>query len=73
MLDYFLFTNAQFFAQHPLFFQVIDKPNALPLEVQTGNIVFDNVQFGYTPSRKVLDGVSFDVRKGETVALVSSF
>ncbi|VDK56513.1 unnamed protein product [Gongylonema pulchrum] len=50
--------------------EVTDKPDAPPLEVRNGDIEFDNVHFGYTPERTVLHGVSFTVRKGETVALV---
>src|SRR5262249_16040135 len=35
-------------------------------------IEFDEVKFGYKPAEKVLDGVSFRVNPGETVAIVGS-
>lgn len=48
-----------------------DTPALLPTPVK-GEITFDNVQFAY-PSRlntSALDGVSFTVKAGETIALV---
>uniref|UniRef100_A0A915B8F5 Uncharacterized protein n=1 Tax=Parascaris univalens TaxID=6257 RepID=A0A915B8F5_PARUN len=50
--------------------EIEDKPDAHPLELYDGSIVFDNVSFGYTSQRMVLNGISFVVNKGETVALV---
>ena len=35
-----------------------------------GEIVYDNVSFGYDPERKVVDGINLTIRPGETVALV---
>ncbi|HEX5474408.1 MAG TPA: ABC transporter ATP-binding protein [Vicinamibacterales bacterium] len=35
-----------------------------------GHIVFDHVTFGYDDDRPVLDGISFEAKPGETVALV---
>ena len=35
-----------------------------------GHLVFEDVMFGYTPDQKVLDGLSFSIAEGETVALV---
>jgi subfamily B ATP-binding cassette protein MsbA len=48
---------------------VVDRPGAQRLAVTHGRIEFDNVAFSYgdTPA---LDGVSFAVEPGETVALV---
>jgi subfamily B ATP-binding cassette protein MsbA len=34
------------------------------------SIVFDDVHFGYDSAEKVLDGISFSVRRGEVVAIV---
>jgi len=36
----------------------------------TGSIAFDDVSFEYEPGEKVLDGISFSVRRGDVVAIV---
>ena len=58
-------------------FEVLDVPvsirdavDATPLDDNDGSIVFEDVTFGYEPDRPVLNGVSFRVEPGETVALV---
>ena len=50
--------------------EVTDKPGAKPLRVTAGEVVFDNVRFGYEDSRQILKGISLRVGPGETVALV---
>jgi ATP-binding cassette, subfamily B, heavy metal transporter len=50
--------------------EVKDKPGAPALRVATGEVVFDNVTFGYDPDRVILKGVSLRVGPGERVALV---
>jgi ATP-binding cassette subfamily B protein len=47
-----------------------DKPDAQPLQVTDGEVVFDQVNFGYDPRRPILHDVSFTVRPGERVAVV---
>ena len=49
---------------------VHDRADAVPLGDVHGNLVFEDVAFGYTPGQYVLDGLSFSVAEGETVALV---
>lgn len=49
---------------------IYDGGIELPTGVVQGEIVFDNVSFGYNPSARVLDGVSFRMRPGETLAIV---
>lgn len=49
---------------------IAERTDALHLAEVHGNIVFENVSFGYSSRQKVLDGVSFSIREGETVALV---
>ncbi|MEU0497287.1 ABC transporter ATP-binding protein [Mycobacterium sp. NPDC006124] len=49
---------------------VRESPSATPLGEVRGNVVFEDVVFGYTPENRVLDGLSFSVAEGETVALV---
>ncbi|MCB6177422.1 ABC transporter ATP-binding protein/permease [Rhodobacter sp. Har01] len=50
--------------------EVVDAPDARPLAVSGGEIVFDDVRFSYEPSREILKGVSFRVAPGERLALV---
>jgi subfamily B ATP-binding cassette protein MsbA len=48
---------------------VRDRPGAKPLAIARGRVEFDNVGFSYGDA-PALDGVSFAVEPGETVALV---
>ena len=50
--------------------EVADDPDAPPLAVDGGEIVFENVDFGYDPRRAILHGVTFTVPPGRTVAIV---
>jgi ATP-binding cassette, subfamily B, heavy metal transporter len=50
--------------------EVKDRPGAAELRLSKGEIVFDNVSFGYDPRRPILKEVSFTVRAGNTVAIV---
>jgi ATP-binding cassette subfamily B protein len=50
--------------------EVQDKPDAKPLVVTNGEILFENVVFSYEPDRVILKGVSFRVPAGKTVAVV---
>jgi ATP-binding cassette subfamily B protein len=45
-------------------------PTLLPAGSVRGEVVFENVSFGYDPSVKVLDNVSFTLGAGETLAIV---
>ena len=47
-----------------------DAPNAKVFEGLKEKIEFRDVHFSYDESREIIRGVSFEVRKGETVALV---
>jgi ATP-binding cassette subfamily B protein/subfamily B ATP-binding cassette protein MsbA len=47
-----------------------DVPDAVALDKVEGRVTFDHVSFAYDPARPVLDDVSFDVKAGQTVALV---
>ena len=50
--------------------EITDRPDAVEFDGLKEKIEFRNVHFSYDGSREVLGGVSFEVRKGETVALV---
>lgn len=52
--------------------EIADKPDAKPLQVTGGEIVFDHVDFHYEKSRPILHAVSFRVAPGDTVAIVGS-
>ncbi|MGN0623026.1 MAG: ABC transporter ATP-binding protein [Oscillospiraceae bacterium] len=49
---------------------VDDKPDAREMKPITGNISFENVTFAYEEGKNVLENVSFDVKAGESIALV---
>ncbi len=49
---------------------VTDADNAADLACTKGEVVFENVEFGYEAARPILRGISFTVGAGETVALV---
>ena len=45
-------------------------PLILPPQSMDSRIVFDNVTFGYLPERKILNGLTLDVKAGEKTAIV---
>jgi len=47
-----------------------DNPGAKPLPPIQGRVAFDNVTFGYEPGINILEHLSFDVKPGESIALV---
>ena len=50
--------------------EVKDKPNAIELKKIRGHIKFENVYFGYDANKPILKNISFEVKPGETVALL---
>ncbi len=52
--------------------QVVDAPDAMPLQTLRGEIEFQDVWFAYKPGQWVLRGVSFKVMPGQTVAFVGA-
>ena len=50
--------------------EIIDSPDAKPLQVAGAEVRFDNVEFHYDPDRAILKGISFTVPAGKTLALV---
>ena len=51
---------------------VVDAPDAIELETVKGEIEFKDVWFAYEPDVWVLQGVSFKIDPGQTVAFVGS-
>lgn len=49
---------------------IADGEGSAELPPITGAVTFKNVSFGYTQQTQVLKDISFDVRPGETIALV---
>ena len=52
--------------------EVVNKPDANILKVQGGEVVLDDVHFGYDPERMILKGVSLTAKPGQTIAIVGS-
>lgn len=50
--------------------EAADLPNAVVLENPKGNVVFENVDFGYRPDVPILKNVSFSSDEGSSTALV---
>ncbi|MCL2753289.1 MAG: ABC transporter ATP-binding protein/permease [Defluviitaleaceae bacterium] len=48
-----------------------DTPGATPHDLR-GDIVFNNVDFAYGDERKIFDGMSFTVKKGETISILGA-
>jgi ATP-binding cassette subfamily B multidrug efflux pump len=50
--------------------QVLDRPDAKPLQVTRGEVRFENVRFGYGKPQPVIDNFTLTVRPGEKVGLI---
>ncbi|KAJ7369788.1 ATP-binding cassette sub- B member 6, mitochondrial [Desmophyllum pertusum] len=50
--------------------QVMDEPHAPEIQVASGLIEFQHVNFSYIPQKQILKDVTFTVYPGQTVALV---
>lgn len=52
--------------------EIVDRTGVHELPEIEGEVVFDHVSFAYSdePDKKVLDDVSFNIKPGETIALV---
>jgi ATP-binding cassette subfamily B multidrug efflux pump len=49
---------------------LVDDPKAPPLAVTRGEVLFDNVRFGYGRERGLIDALTLDVKPGEKIGLV---
>ena len=49
---------------------ILDKPAALPLKVNHGEIKFDHVDFSYEAGKPLLNGFNLTIRPGEKVGLI---
>lgn len=50
--------------------EIVDKPDAKPLNVGKGDISFEKVRFSYDVERPILKDISFDIPAGKMVAIV---
>lgn len=50
--------------------QLNDAPNAIEMPPIQGEVIFENVTFGYSTDRLVLQGVNLQALPGQTIALV---
>ena len=50
--------------------EIMDSRDARPLKVSGGHVRFEDVRFGYEPSREILKGLSFDAPPGTRLAIV---
>ena len=50
--------------------QVVDAPGARPLQVDRGEVCFEDLRFGYGSPRLVIDGFTLTIRPGEKIGLV---
>ena len=50
--------------------EIKDAPDAYELPKVEGRVTFEDVTFAYEPPRNILEHVSFDVKPGESIALV---
>ena len=51
---------------------ILDKQDAVDFPEFKDKISFKNIKFSYVKGKRVLNGISFDVKKGETIALVGN-
>ncbi|GAA0601431.1 ABC transporter ATP-binding protein [Paenochrobactrum glaciei] len=49
---------------------IVDAPDAVAVTDLKGDISFENVSFGYSPEKLVLNNISLDIKAGETIAFV---
>jgi len=52
--------------------EIKDRPDAKPIAIGAGEIVFENVSFAYDERRRILHGIGFRVPPGKTVAIVGA-
>jgi ATP-binding cassette subfamily B protein len=49
---------------------IADAPDAVDVDHLKGEIAYQNVSFGYSPDKPVLENVNLSIRTGETIAFV---
>ena len=49
---------------------ILDKPDALPLKVERGDIRFEHIDFSYEAGKPLLNGFNLHIKAGEKVGLI---
>ena len=52
--------------------EILEKPNPISAKNLQGDVEFNNVSFGYTPSNRVLKNLTFKVSSGKKVAIIGT-
>jgi ATP-binding cassette subfamily B protein len=52
--------------------EIEDSPDAIPLKFAKGEIVFENVSFGYTSEHRILKNVTFKIPEGKKLAILGT-
>ncbi len=52
--------------------EIEDAPDAVPIKLIKGEIIFDNVSFGYTSEHRILKDVSFKIPEGKKLAILGT-
>ncbi|MBO5192193.1 MAG: ABC transporter ATP-binding protein [Bacteroides sp.] len=50
--------------------EIQNAPDAIVPAVAKGNVVFKNVEFSYNPERQILKNVNFELKSGNSIAIV---
>jgi ATP-binding cassette, subfamily B, multidrug efflux pump len=50
--------------------EIMDAPDALPLEMIRGDVRFEHVNFGYDPKNLIIKDMSLEAKAGQIIALV---
>ncbi|MGL4739483.1 MAG: ABC transporter ATP-binding protein [Sarcina sp.] len=50
--------------------EVLEAENPIELKNVKGNVQFENVQFGYTPEKILIENMNIDAKSGQTIAIV---
>ncbi len=50
--------------------EIVDKPNAEKLKVESGGVTFRNVSFSYDHKQPVIKAINLEITAGTKVALV---
>jgi len=52
--------------------EIEDSPDAVPINLMKGEIVFENVSFGYTSEHRILKDISFKIPEGKKLAILGT-